>query len=92
VKPTANAQLQVSVRSDRGSYGEQEVSMELATFRNMDLGRWSFLTVRSPQNQRLRIGVRRFAYLQLILRSCYRVSDATVLAVDCRVRGCGDVK
>ena len=92
VKPTANAQLRVSVRSDRGSYGEQEVSMELATFRNMDLGRWSFLTVRSPQNQRLRIGVRRFAYLQLILRSCYRVSDATVLAVDCRVRGCGDVK
>ena len=92
VKPTANANLQVTVRSDRKSiYPDKDVIMSLSTFCSPDFSRWSFLTYRSPQVQRLRVKVRRFVYCQLILKSRSRASDATVLAVDCDVRYLGNV-
>lgn len=93
VKPTANAALEVTARSDRGvSYAERTVTMCLSGFRNADFSRWSFLTSRSPQMERLRLKVRRFVYYQLILKSKSRASDATVLAVDMRVQYTGYAK
>ena len=93
VKPTANANLEVSARSDRRTdHAEKSVTMSLSTFRNCDFGRWSFLTSRSPQMERLRLKVKRFVYYQLILKSHYRASDATVLGVDIRVRYAGYAK
>lgn len=93
VKPTDNANLEVSARSDRKSgYADKAVSMCLSTFRSSDFGQWSFLTSRSPKIKRLKLKVKKFVYDQLILKSCYRASDATVLGVDLEVRYGGKAK
>jgi len=87
VKPTDNANLEVSARSDRKSeYGDKAISVCLSTFRSGDFSRWSFLTSRSPKIKRLKLKVKKFVYAQLILKSCFRASDATVLGVDFEVR------
>ena len=93
VKPTDNANLEVSSRSDRKSgYADKAISMCLSTFRSSDFGQWSFLTSRSPKIKRLKLKVKKFVYDQLILKSCYRASDATVLGVDFEVRYGGKAK
>ena len=90
VKPTVNANLLVSACSDRGSTTEEKaVTMHLSSFSRGDFSRWSFLTSRAPQMARVRLKVKKFVYYQLILKSDYRASDATVLAVDIRVRYTG---
>jgi hypothetical protein len=50
------------------------------------------LTGGAPQMQRLKLKVKKFVYYQLILKSDYEASDATVLGVDMRVRYTGYVK
>lgn len=93
VQPTASANLMVTARSDRrGDYTDKAISMPLTTFRNFDFGRMSFITTRSPQMERLKLKVKKFVYYQLILKSNYVASDATVLAVDFKVRYTGNVK
>ena len=93
MQPTANANLLVTARSDRRSdYMDKAISQSLSTFWNADFGNWSFLTNRTPQMERLKLKVKKFVYYQLILKSNYRASDATVLAVDMRVRHTGYVK
>lgn len=93
VKPTANANLEVSARSDRrGDYIDKAVTMRLSTFRAMNFGAFSFLVNRSPQMERLKLKVKKFVYYQLILKSDFPASDATVLAVDFRVRYTGYAK
>lgn len=93
VKPSDNANLMISARSDRrGDYLDKAVNMNLATFRNMNFSSFSFLTNRSPQIERLKLKVKKFVYYQLILKSCYPASDVTVLAVDFRVRFTGYAK
>lgn len=93
VKPTANANLLVTARSDRRSdHMDKAVTMSLSTFLSADFGRWSFLTDRAPQMERMKLKVKKFVYYQLILKSNYRASDATVLGVDFRVRYTGYVK
>lgn len=93
VKPTANANLLVTARSDRRSdYIDKAVTMSLSTFRSANFGAWSFLTNRAPQMERLKLKVKKFTYYQLVLKSNYNASDATVLAVDFRVRYTGYVK
>ncbi len=93
VKPTANAQLQVAVRCDRETKEQEStVSVGLSTFQNADFSHWSFLTGRSPKIRRLKLKMKRFVYYQLILRSCFRISDATVLAVDIQVQYGGRAK
>ena len=93
VKPTANANLEVSARSDRrGDYIDKAVTMRLSTFRAMNFGAFSFLVNRSPQMERMKLKVKKFVYYQLILKSDFPASDATVLAVDFRVRYTGYAK
>lgn len=93
VKPTANANLLVTARSDRRSdYIDKAVTMSLSTFRSANFGAWSFLTNRAPQMERLKLKVKKFTYYQLVLKSNYTASDATVLGVDFRVRYTGYVK
>lgn len=93
IKPTANANLLVTARSDRrDDYMDKAVTMSLSTFLSTDFGNWSFLTLRAPQMERLKLKVKKFVYYQLILKSNYRASDATVLGVDFRVRYTGYVK
>lgn len=93
MQPTSNANLLVTARSDRRSdYMDKVISQNLSTFWNADFGNWSFLTNRTPQMERLKLKVKKFVYYQLILKSNYRASDATVLAVDMRVRHTGYVK
>lgn len=93
VKPTANANLLVTARSDRRSdYIDKAVTMSLSTFVGTNFSAWSFLTNRAPQMERLKLKVKKFTYYQLVLKSNYKASDATVLAVDFRVRYTGYVK
>lgn len=93
MKPTPNANLLVTARSDRRSdYIDKAISMSLSTFRAVNFGVWSFLTNRAPQMERLKLKVKKFTYYQLILKSDFAASDATVLAVDFRVRYTGYVK
>lgn len=93
VKPTANANLLVTARSDRRSdYIDKAVTMILSTFRSANFGAWSFLTNRAPQMERLKLKVKKFTYYQLVLKSNYTASDATVLGVDFRIRYTGYVK
>ncbi len=93
VKPTANARMQVSVRSDRrGDYPEKAVIQSLSSFRQLDFSRMSFLTNRSPQVQRLKLKVKKFVYYQMLLESHDRASDATVLGADIQVRYTGPTK
>lgn len=93
VKPTANANLLVTARSDRRSdYIDKAVTMSLSTFGGTNFSAWSFMTNRAPQMERLKLKVKKFTYYQLVLKSNYKASDATVLAVDFRVRYTGYVK
>jgi hypothetical protein len=93
MQPSANANLIVTARSDRrNDYMDKAVSHSLSSFWNFDFGNWSFMTDRAPQMERLKLKVKKFVYFQLILKSNYRASDATVLAVDMRVRHTGYVK
>lgn len=93
MQPTSNANLIVTARSDRRSdYMDKAISKSLASFWNFDFGNWSFQTDRAPQMERLKLKVKKFVYYQLILKSNHRASDATVLAVDMRVRHTGYVK
>ena len=93
VKPTANANLLVTARSDRRSdYIDKAVTMSLSTFKSANFGAWSFMTNRAPQMERLKLKVKKFTYYQLVLKSHYTASDATVLGVDFRVRYTGYVK
>lgn len=93
IKPTANANLLVTARSDRRSdYIDKAVTMSLATFRALNFGNFSFMTNRAPQMERLKLKVKKFTYYQLVLKSNYTASDATVLGVDFKVRYTGYVK
>jgi hypothetical protein len=93
MKPTANANLLGTARSDRRSdYMEKVISQRLSTFRSVDFGNWSFSTDRQPQIQRLKLKIKKFVFYQLILKSTDNASDATVLGVDIRVRFTGYVK
>lgn len=93
LQPTASANLLVTARSDRrGDYQDKAMSMSLVTFRNFNFGAFSFVTSRAPQMERLKLKVKKFVYYQLILKSNYVNSDATVLAVDFKVRYTGNVK
>lgn len=93
MKPTANANLVVTARSNRRSdYMEKVISARLSTFRAVDFGNWSFNTNRQPQIQRLKLKIKKFVYYQLILKSTANASDATVLGVDIQVRYTGYVK
>lgn len=93
VKPTENANLIVTARSDRrGDYIDKVIHMGLSTFRAANFGMWSFMTNRAPKVERLKLKVKKFAYYQLVLKSNFPSSDATVLAVDFRVRYTGYVK
>lgn len=93
IKPTANANLLVTARSDRRSdYIDKAVTMSLSTFQAMDFSRFSFMTNRAPQMERLKLKVKKFTYYQLVLKSNYAASDATVLGADFRVRYTGYVK
>ena len=92
-QPTAHANLIVSARSDRRSdYMDKEVTQMLFSFANADFRNWSFLTNGLPQMERLKLKVKKFVFYQLILKSNYEASDATVLGVDMRVRYTGYVK
>ena len=93
MQPTSNANLLVTARSDRRSgYLDKAVNMVLATFRGLNFGSMSFLTNRTPQMERIKLKVKKFAYYQLILKSNFAASDATVLGVDFAVRYTGNVK
>ena len=93
IKPTPNANLLVTARSDRRSdYIDKAISMSLSTFGGANFSAWSFLTNRAPQMERLKLKVKKFTYYQLVLKSNFAASDATVLAVDFRVRYTGYVK
>ena len=93
VKPTDNANLEVTARSDRrGSYADKVISMCLSTFRSGNFSQWSFLTGRSPKIRRLKLKVKKFVYYQLVLKSRYYASDATVLGVDFQIRYGGQAK
>lgn len=93
MKPTSNANLMVTARSDRRSdYMEKVISNRLSTFLSADFGNWSFSTDRQPQIQRLKLKIKKFVFYQLILKSTANASDATVLGVDIRVRFTGYVK
>lgn len=93
MKPTANANLLVTARSDRRSdYVDKAISMSLSTFRALNFASFNFLTNRAPQMERLKIKVKKFTYYQLVLKSNFIASDATVLAVDFRIRYTGYVK
>ena len=102
LKPTDNANLTITARSDkRADYTEKVISRRLATFVTPDFGNWSFETNRAPQVQRVKIKVKKFSYLSLVLKANMDdsgtdgdvpLSDATVLGVELRVRSTGYVK
>lgn len=93
VQPTSNARLEASARSDRRSdYDFREIILQLSTFLNVDFSSFSFLTARSPQMERLKLKIKKFAFYQLILRTKEKSADTTVLGVDFRVRYTGNVK
>ena len=87
VKPTANANLEVSARSDRrGDYIDKAVTMRLSTFRAMNFGAFSFLVNRSPQMERLKLKVKKFVYYKLILKIEVPGATGTILGFDQQVR------
>ena len=103
IKPTDAANLTVTVHSDkRASYVAKTVESKLANFYNVDFGDFSFETNRAPKAERLKIKVKKFTFLNLVLEANMEdpedealrpsMSDATVLGVDFRVRTTGYVK
>lgn len=103
LKPTDTANLTVTVHSDkRASYVEKKVESKLANFLTMDFNDFSFETNRAPTVERLKIKVKKFTFLNLVLEANMdepedeeqrpAMSDATVLGVDFRVRTTGYVK
>ena len=93
VKPEARAQVRVTVETNRQSgHTEKTVQYGLSTFSNVSFAHWSFGTNRKPQTEPLKIKAKKFAYYQLIFKSCADWSAATILAADIKVRYTGDVK
>ena len=97
LKPTANARMSVTVRTDkRSDYVEKTVSRRLATFVTPNFAAWSFETNRAPQVKRIKLKVKKFANMALLLSANTAGdtgnSDATVLGVEMRVRETGYVK
>ena len=93
LQPESNARITVTVETNRRSdYPEKVVAASLSTFSHVDFNHWSFRTNRKPKVDRLKLKVKKFVYDQLILKSCYRASDATVLGVDFEVRYGGKAK
>ena len=93
VKPTTHAYLEAALGCDRDvPVQARAVSFGLSALNDADFSRWSFLTNRSPQIQRMKLKLKRFVYCRLELRSCHSASDATVLGVDIHVQYAGRAK
>lgn len=93
VKPEIGAGVWVTVRSSRkGLYPDKIASGNLSTFEDMNFTRFSFVTNRRPQVRRLKLKVKKSAYYQIIYKLDDKVSTATVLETDVRVRYAGYAK
>lgn len=103
LKPTSHCNLSVTVHTDkRAQYTKKDITRALATFLTPNFANWSFETDRAPKVRRLKIKVKKFTYLSLVLESktakeavsgtVPTPSDATVLGVEMRVRSTGYVK
>lgn len=93
LKPTANARVEVTARTDRRSdYIDKVVSTSLFSYRNLDYSHWSYQTNSQPQMERLKLKVKKFVFYKLIIKSRSVASTATVLSADLRVRYTGYVK
>ena len=99
MKPTSHAKMTVTVRTDkRADYTQKTASGKLATFRSANFADWSFRTNRAPQVKRVKIKVKKFAFMSLVLAANLNEvddaghSDATVLGVEMRVRTTGYAK
>ena len=93
VKPQSNSEIIITAQTDkRADYMEKTVTNNVFYWPNADFVNWTFNTNDRPTINRVRLKVKKFVYYQLILKSNYKASDATVLAVDMRVRHTGYVK
>ena len=92
LKPSDDSEIVVTVQTDKKSvYTEKVVQRKMATFADADFSDWSFDTNRKPFMQRLKIKAKKFTFYKLIFKSD-GINDATVVAVDMRVRFNGYVK
>ena len=93
LKPTANARVEVTARSDRRSdYIDKVVSTSLFDYSSVDYGHWTYQVNSQPQMERLKLKVKKFVWYKLIIKSKSVSSTATVLSADMRVRYTGYVK
>ena len=93
LKPTENSEVTVTVQTDRKSvYTEKLVQRKMASFENADFSDWSFETNYKPYMQRLKIKAKKVTYYKIIFKSVSDTTDATIVALDLRVRYNGYVK
>lgn len=93
MKPSTNARILVSARSDKKSdYAEKEVTSSLAGFQNVSFAHWSFATNRAPQIERIKLKVKKFVFYKIVIKSGAMFGDVTVLGIDQKVRYTGNVK
>lgn len=93
IKPEENAEVTVTVRTDKkSSYSEKVITSTLATFANANFARWSFKTNRKPFMTRLKIKAKKFVFYKLIFKTDTPATTATILAADIKVRYTGNAK
>lgn len=90
IEPENNAEVTVSVMTDRkSSYAEKIVMSYLSTFSEANFASWSFKTNRKPFMTRLKIKAKKFVFYKLVFKTEAPNATATILAADVRVRYTG---
>lgn len=93
IKPETNAEITVTVQTDRkSSYSEKVVSSSLFDFGHINFARWSFEVNRKPHMERLKIKAKKFVFYKLVFETEAVDATAIVLAADIRVRYTGYAK
>lgn len=91
--PEDRAELEIAVRTDkRDDYITKTASYSFFNLREMDFGRFSFVTRKAPLVKRIQIKVKKFVYYKLVFRVSTPGARATVLGYDQQVRYSSPVK
>lgn len=93
IKPESQSLVYVTAASNiKSDYPVKEIASGLATFENVNFGKWSFKTNRKPQLIREKLKVKKATYYKLIFYSKSASSTATILSADIQARYTGNVK
>ena len=93
LKPESGALVTITAQTNRRSdYEEKVVASSLSTFSRVNFAHWSFGTNRKPQVRRIKLKLKRAAFLKIIFKSTSASAAATILSLAAKVRYTDNVR